>query len=62
VFMPTLPGSSKAEPGSIAVITSQPESASYESAVIASKDGYSGGQRAIPKTMAPQAWANRLRY
>ena len=51
-----LPGSSKAELGSVAVITSQPESASYESAVAASKDDYSGRQWAIPKTMAPQAW------
>ncbi len=51
-----LPGSSKAELGSVAVITSQPESASYESAVMASKDDYSGRQWAIPKTMVPQAW------
>ncbi len=51
-----LPGSSKAESGSVAVITSQPESASCESAVAASKDDYSGRQWAIPKTMVPQAW------
>ena len=51
-----LPGSSKAVPGSVAVITSQPESAGYESAVAASKDDYSGRQWAILKTMAPQAW------
>jgi thermitase len=57
-FLPfqALPGSSKAESGSVAVITSQPESASYESAVVASKDDYSGRQWAIPKTMVPQAW------
>jgi thermitase len=51
-----LPGSSEAELGSVAVITSQPESVSYESAVAASKDDYSGRQWAIPKTMVPQAW------
>jgi thermitase len=57
-FLPfqALPGSSEAEPGSVAVITSQTESASYESAVAASKDDYSGRQWAIPKTMVPQAW------
>jgi thermitase len=57
-FLPfqALPGSSEAELGSVAVITSQPEPASYESAVMASKDDYSGRQWAIPKTMVPQAW------
>ncbi len=51
-----LPGSSKAESGSVAVITSQTESASYESEVAASKDDYSGRQWAIRKIMVPQAW------
>ncbi|MBM3118569.1 MAG: peptidase S8 [Chloroflexi bacterium] len=57
-FLPlqALQGSSEVEPGSVAVITSQFESASYESTVAASNDDYSGRQWAIPKTMAPQAW------
>jgi thermitase len=42
--------------GTVAVLTSQPESGFYASAVIASNDDYSGRQWAIPKIMAPQAW------
>ena len=52
----TLPGSPEAERGSVAVITSEPKPASYESFAVASNDDYSGRQWAIPKTMAPQAW------
>jgi thermitase len=51
-----LPGSSEVVTGSVAVIASQPGSASYESAVAASNDDYSGRQWAIPKTEVPQAW------
>ena len=52
----TFLGSSGAETGSVAVITSQPEPASYESFEVVSNDDYSGRQWAIPKTMVPQAW------
>src|SRR4030043_1071860 len=52
----TLPGSPEAERGSVAVITSEPKPASYESFAVASNDDYSGRQWAIPKTMAPQSW------
>ena len=52
----TFPGSSEAETGSVAVITSQPEPVSYESFALVSNDDYSGRQWAIPKTMVPQAW------
>jgi thermitase len=50
------PGSHEAESGSVAVITSEPEPASYESFSVVSNDDYSGRQWAIPKTMVPQAW------
>ena len=52
----TLPDSSGPEMGSVAVITSEPGPASYESFAVVSNDDYSGRQWAIPKTMVPQAW------
>jgi thermitase len=52
----TLPDSHGAGRGSVAVITSEPEPASYESFAVVSNDDYSGRQWAIPKTMVPQAW------
>jgi len=56
VSFQALSGSSETMSGSVAVIASQPEPASYESAVAASNDNYSGKQWAIPKTEVPQAW------
>src|SRR4030042_7212442 len=56
VSFQALSGSSETMSGAVAVIASQPEPASYESAVAASNDNYSGKQWAIPKTEAPQAW------
>jgi thermitase len=57
-FLPfqTLPDSSGPEAGSVAVITSEPGPASYESFAVVSNDDYSGRQWAIPKIMVPQAW------
>jgi thermitase len=57
-FLPfqTLPDSSEAGTGSVAVITSEPGPASYESFAVVTNDDYSGRQWAIPKTMVPQAW------
>jgi thermitase len=57
-FLPfqTFPDSSDAETGSVAVITSEPKAASYESFTVVSNDNYSGRQWAIPKTMVPEAW------
>jgi len=51
-----LPGSSKDTLGSVAVVTSCPESAGHRVAVATSRDGYSDRQWAIPQIMAPQAW------
>jgi len=48
--------SSEIPSGIVAVLPSQLESGTYESAVVASNDDYSGRQWAIPKIMAPQAW------
>jgi thermitase len=42
--------------GTVAVLPSEFEPASYQPAFIASNDDYSGRQWAIPKIMAPQAW------
>jgi thermitase len=50
------PGIPEADTGSVAVIISQPEPASYESFVLVSNDDYYGRQWAIPKTMVPRAW------
>ena len=57
-FLPfqALSGSSETMSGSVAVIASQTEPASYESAIASSNDDYSGRQWAIPKTEVPQAW------
>ena len=55
LFMPTV-YSSEIPSGTVAVLSSQLESGTYESAVVASNDDYSGRQWAIPKIMAPQAW------
>jgi thermitase len=52
----TLPDSHEAERGSVAVIISEPEPASYESFAVVSNDDYSGRQWAITRTMVPQAW------
>jgi thermitase len=52
----TLPDSSETATGSVAVITSEPKPASYDSFAVVSNDDYSGRQWAIPKTMVPEAW------
>jgi thermitase len=57
-FLPfqSFPDGTEAMTGSVAVIASQTEPASYESAIASSNDDYSGRQWAIPKTEVPQAW------
>ena len=54
-LMPAVQNISKSS-GTVAILTSQPESSFYASAGMASNDDYSGRQWAIPKIMAPQAW------